>query len=231
MTGHAQMVDDQIRLLVMQQQLEQESTAHGRPFVGLSVNATIRQCLLAGLDKKADKARSEFKVPDKRFVPVPPTTARASDLATELRSKILCLVCRFWYIKLRALVALRDWDALDSFARAKKSPIGYEPWVDELIRAGAQRQAVRYVDRCDPRNRVELYIKCGEWVMAGQECARRGERGRLQCVPTIPPPPPFPRVVRCFTDAFYRGYHWTGSSRAGRRTRLSRRSWTRWRQS
>ncbi|GAA5861643.1 hypothetical protein JCM3774_002656 [Rhodotorula dairenensis] len=148
----AKMVEDQIRLLVMQQQLEQESTAPGRQFVGLSVNATIRQCLLAGLDKKADKARSEFKVPDKRF----------------------------WYIKLRALVALRDWDALDSFARSKKSPIGYEPWVDELIRAGAQRQAVRYVDRCDPRNRVELYIKCGEWVMAGQECARRGERGRLQ---------------------------------------------------
>jgi hypothetical protein len=94
----------------------------------------------------------------------------------------ICDLDRFWYIKLRALVALRDWDALDTFARSKKSPIGYEPWVDELIRAGAHRQAVRYVDRCDPRNRVELYIKCGEWVMAGQECVRRGERGRLQCV-------------------------------------------------
>ncbi|TKA54279.1 hypothetical protein B0A53_03371 [Rhodotorula sp. CCFEE 5036] len=137
----AKMVEDQIRLLVLQQQLEQEAAASGRPFVGLSINATIRQCLLAGLDKKADKTRSDFKVPDKRF----------------------------WYIKLRALVALRDWDALDTFARSKKSPIGYEPWVDELIRAGAHRQAVRYVDRCDPRNRVELYIKCGEWVMAGQE--------------------------------------------------------------
>lgn len=60
------MVDDQIRLLVLQQQLEQEAAASGRPFVGLSVNATIRQCLLAGLDKKADKTRSDFKVPDKR---------------------------------------------------------------------------------------------------------------------------------------------------------------------
>ncbi|GAA5989686.1 hypothetical protein JCM10908_000587 [Rhodotorula pacifica] len=148
----AKMVHDQVRLLVLQQQLEQESTVAGRTFVGLSVNETIRQCLLVGLEKKADKARSDFKVPDKRF----------------------------WYLKLRALIALRDWDALDTFARSKKSPIGYEPWVDELIRAGAQRQAVRYVDRCDPRNRVELYIKCGEWVMAGQECARRGERGRLQ---------------------------------------------------
>lgn len=88
----------------------------------------------------------------------------------------------FWYLKLRSLISLRDWDALDTFARSKKSPIGYEPWVDELIRAGAHRQAVKYVERCDVRNRVELYVKCGEWVMAGQECVRRGESGRLQCV-------------------------------------------------
>lgn len=103
-----------------------------------------------------------------------PLTActKASESERSLRS--------FWYLKLRALIALRDWDALDAFARSKKSPIGYEPWVDELIRAGAQRQAVRFVERCDPRNRVELFIKCGEWVMAGQECARKGERGRLQ---------------------------------------------------
>ncbi|BGO93965.1 Vacuolar protein sorting-associated protein 16 [Rhodotorula toruloides] len=135
------MVDDHIRLLVFQQQLEQDSAASGKTFVGLSVNETIRQCILAGMDKKAEKVRSEFKVPDKRF----------------------------WYLKLRSLISLRDWDALDTFARTKKSPIGYEPWVDELIRAGAHRQAVKYVERCDVRNRVELYVKCGEWVMAGQD--------------------------------------------------------------
>lgn len=181
------MVDDQIRLLVLQQQLEQEAAASGRPFVGLSVNGTIRQCLLAGLDKKADKTRSDFKVPDKRCA-FGLSLRRARSLRAigkrpnNLTSSAGHLGNRYWYIKLRALVSLRDWDALETFARSKKSPIGYEPWVDELIRAGAHRQAVRYVDRCDPRNRVELYIKCGEWVMAGQECVRRGERGRLQCV-------------------------------------------------
>lgn len=168
-----QMVDDQIRLLVLQQQLEQEAAAAGRPFVGLSLNETIRQCLLAGLDKRADKARSDFKVPDKRCASRTNTMAfRSFTDLVPFRS--------FWYLKIRALIVLRDWNALDAFARSKKSPIGYEPWVDELIRAGAHRQAVRYVEKCDPRNRVELYVKCGEWVMAGQECARRGERGRLQ---------------------------------------------------
>ncbi|GJN89287.1 hypothetical protein Rhopal_002267-T1 [Rhodotorula paludigena] len=143
----AKMVDDHGRLLAMQQALEQEATSLSssggppRRFVGASVNETIRQCLLAGMDKKAEKVRSDFKVPDKRF----------------------------WYLKLRALISLRDWDALDSFAKSKKSPIGYEPFVLELIRAGAHRQATRFVDRCDARNRVELYVKAGEWVAAGQD--------------------------------------------------------------
>ncbi|GAA5958825.1 hypothetical protein JCM21900_003937 [Sporobolomyces salmonicolor] len=145
----AKMAEDQVKLLVLQQSLEQESP--GKTFVGLSVNDTLRQCIMAGLGKRAEKVRSDFKVPDKRY----------------------------WYIKLKSLIALRDWDALEAFARSKKSPIGYEPWVEHLIEAGAQRQAVKFIERCEGRNRVELYVKAGEWVTAGQECVRRGERGRL----------------------------------------------------
>ncbi|GAA5842533.1 hypothetical protein JCM9279_003610 [Rhodotorula babjevae] len=154
----AKMVDDHVRLLVAQESLEQDapaasssSPAAAKSFVGLSLSETLRQCLLAGMDKRADKLRAEFKVPDKRY----------------------------WYLKLRALISLRSWDALDAFSRSKKSPIGYEPFVLELIRAGAHRQAVRYVDRCDARERVELYVRAGEWESAGRECVRRSERGRL----------------------------------------------------
>lgn len=80
---------------------------------------------------------------------------------------------------MKSLVSVRDWDALDTFARSRKSPIGYEPWVDALIAAGAQRQAVKYVDRCEGRNRVELFVKAGEWVLAGEEAVRRAERAKL----------------------------------------------------
>jgi hypothetical protein len=38
------------------------------PFFGLSVNETIRTCLINGMSKKADKLKSDFKVPDKRCV-------------------------------------------------------------------------------------------------------------------------------------------------------------------
>jgi hypothetical protein len=67
LTAHiSQMVDEQIRLLVFQQTLEQENP--DKKFVGLSINNTIRSCILGGLEKKAEKVRSDFKVPDKRCV-------------------------------------------------------------------------------------------------------------------------------------------------------------------
>lgn len=59
------MTDENARLLTLQQQLEKD--ADGRiPFFGTSVNETIRICLVNGLSKKADRVKSDFKVPDKR---------------------------------------------------------------------------------------------------------------------------------------------------------------------
>ena len=61
------MMDESVRLLTYQQQLERE--ADGKiTFFGLSVNETIRTCLMNGMSKKADKIRADFKVPDKRQV-------------------------------------------------------------------------------------------------------------------------------------------------------------------
>ena len=62
-----QMMDESVRLLTFQQQLEKE--ADGKiAFFGLSVNETIRACLVNGMSKRADKLKSDFKVPDKRSV-------------------------------------------------------------------------------------------------------------------------------------------------------------------
>ncbi|KAM0787833.1 hypothetical protein ACM66B_003887 [Microbotryomycetes sp. NB124-2] len=146
----AKMTDEYLKLLTFQQALEQESPG-GKPFVGLSVNDTIRQCIVNGQHKKADKLKSDFKVSDKRF----------------------------WYIKLKALVSVRDWENLELFARSKKSPIGFEPWVQHLVSTGHHRQAVSFIGRCEPKNRVELYVQTGEWGLAGSECVRKGERGKL----------------------------------------------------
>jgi hypothetical protein len=35
---------------------------------GTSINETIRLCLVNGMAKKAEKFKSDFKVPDKRYI-------------------------------------------------------------------------------------------------------------------------------------------------------------------
>ena len=59
-------MDESARLLVTQQQLEKDSDGNVA-FFGLSVNETIRSCLLNSMSKKADKLKAEFKVSDKRL--------------------------------------------------------------------------------------------------------------------------------------------------------------------
>jgi hypothetical protein len=71
---------------------------------------------------------------------------------------------------------------LEAFSRSKRSPIGYEAFVRHLVEKGHPRVAVSYVQRCDSNKRIDLYVECGEWAMAGKECKERGDRARLECV-------------------------------------------------
>ncbi|KAH9823393.1 Vps16, N-terminal region-domain-containing protein [Melampsora americana] len=103
-----------------------------------------------GLKKQAEKLSLEFKVNERRY----------------------------WYLKLKALVEIKDWIELEAWS-AKKNPIGFEPFVHQLLLMGCNREALKYVKKCEMKNRIELYIKCGEWIIAGEECADRGEMKKL----------------------------------------------------
>ncbi|KAL0062112.1 Vacuolar protein sorting-associated protein 16 [Marasmius tenuissimus] len=165
-------VDENVRLLSTQQQLEAE--ADGKiTFFGLSVNETIRLCITNGMSKRADKVKSDFKVPDKRF-DFPISSVRQKSLTYGR------LPFSFWYTKLYALTEARDFDGLDAFSKAKKSPIGYEPFVRHLVDKKHIKEAVQYVARCDPPKRADLYVLCDEWRLAGKECKDRGDKGKLQ---------------------------------------------------
>ncbi|ETS65113.1 hypothetical protein PaG_00571 [Moesziomyces aphidis] len=128
----AKLVDEQIRLLAFQQALEKED-GHRSQFTGLSLNETIRQLLFRNMSKKADKLRSDFKVPDKRY----------------------------WNIKLDTLAQSKDWDGLWSFANSKRSPIGYTPFVVKLVELNHVQESMRFVpkiqDKSD-RNAFTSYL-------------------------------------------------------------------------
>jgi len=146
----AKMMDESARLLALQQQLENEADGKVKYF-GLSISETIRVCILNG-SKRTEKVKSDFKVSDKRF----------------------------WYIKLYALTESRDFDALDVFAKSRRSPIGYEPFVRHLVEKGHSREAISFVARCDSPKRADLYVECGEWRMAGRECKERNDKAKLE---------------------------------------------------
>ncbi|KAJ2841115.1 Vacuolar protein [Coemansia erecta] len=69
---------------------------------------------------------------------------------------------RYYWIKLHALVQRRDWVELARLANAKKSPIGYRPFVDECIQALQYQEAAKYIIRIDDLSqRAQLYLKIG----------------------------------------------------------------------
>lgn len=94
------MIEDAQRLLTLQEAYERE-LAHKFKFAGLSVDEFIHKLLIEGFGKRAERVRADWKVPDKRW----------------------------WWVKLKALAEVKDWDGLEGFAKSKKSPIGYEPFV------------------------------------------------------------------------------------------------------
>jgi hypothetical protein len=53
--------------------------------------------------------------------------------------------------------------------------------VRHLVEKGHAKEAANYVQRCDSNKRVDLYVECGAWVMAGKECKDRGDRAKLEC--------------------------------------------------
>jgi hypothetical protein len=89
----------------------------------------------------------------------------------------------YTYIRLRALVAARHWNELEEFAKQKKSPIGWEPFFNEVLGAGNTRVASVFIPKCTTLTvpeRVDMWIKCGLMVKAGEEAFKAKDRELLQ---------------------------------------------------
>lgn len=94
---HQKLVTEASQLLKVQEVLDRD-IADRTEFVGLSLNETVYGLIKSGYGKRAQKIQSDFKMPEKIF----------------------------WWLRLRALVAKRDWGELEEMGKNKKSPIGWE---------------------------------------------------------------------------------------------------------
>ncbi|KAF2138840.1 uncharacterized protein K452DRAFT_255746 [Aplosporella prunicola CBS 121167] len=116
----------------------------GPGYVGLALNETLFRLMRAGHAKRAAKLQAEFKIPEKTF----------------------------WWVRLRGLVAKRDWTELEELSKGRKSPIGWEPFFNECLGAGNTRTAALFIPKCTAvgyLDRVEMWGKCGMVVKAAEE--------------------------------------------------------------
>ncbi|KFM68340.1 hypothetical protein X975_12661, partial [Stegodyphus mimosarum] len=100
-------------------------------FCDLSLHQTMKQLLTQREFKLADDLRKEFKVPDKRY----------------------------WWLQITVLADGGDWLELEKFSRSKKSPIGYEPFVDVCVKHDNIYEAKKYLPKVKEENKVTYYVK------------------------------------------------------------------------
>ncbi|KAG6541575.1 hypothetical protein Mapa_017028 [Marchantia paleacea] len=150
----AKAAEEHARLLKVQQDLE---AATGQPiFVDSSVSDTIRTCITLGNHRAAQRIRTDFKVPDKRF----------------------------YWLKIFALAMTKNWEALEKFSKEKKPPVGYKPFVEACIEEDEKDEALKYIVKLsDPQERAEAYEKLGMSAEAATAAAQTKESeilGRLK---------------------------------------------------
>ncbi|KAH1278330.1 hypothetical protein LV164_005819 [Aspergillus fumigatus] len=141
------------QLLKVQEALDKD-IADRAEFVGLSLNDTIYRLIKTGYGKRAHKIQSDFRMPEKTY----------------------------WWLRLRALVAKRDWGELEEMAK-KKSPIGWEPFYNEVLGAGNTKLASLFIPKCTNlpvEERIEMWVKCGMIVKAAEEAHRAKDVNTLE---------------------------------------------------
>lgn len=157
-------LDDAQKLLQLQTQFERDLQQSTRDIpnrdsaaislVGLSAHATLLTLLKEGHTKRAQKISTEFKIPEKTQT----------------------------WIRLRALVASRRFIDIEEWSKTKKSPIGWEPFFNEVLAAGNTRVASLFIPKCtnlSVAERVEMWVKCGLFVKAAEEAHKAKDRELL----------------------------------------------------
>ncbi|XP_062105731.1 protein VACUOLELESS1 [Humulus lupulus] len=148
-TFEAKAAEEHSKLIRIQHELE--VTTKQAIFVDSSISDTIRTCIVLGNHRAATRVKSEFKVSEKRW----------------------------YWLKVFALVTIRDWDALEKFSKEKRPPIGFRPFVEACIEADEKGEALKYIPKlADPREKAESYARIG-MAKEAADAASQAKDGEL----------------------------------------------------
>jgi vacuolar protein sorting-associated protein 16 len=126
----AELSDEHRKLMKQQKSLEEK---YSRAFYGLSLHDTVKELLILGDVKTADKIRSDHKMSDKHY----------------------------WHLRIGILALNYQWDELEKFSKSKKSPIGYEPFVQVCLKSRNINEAKKYITKCKEDKKITWYNRAG----------------------------------------------------------------------
>ena len=124
-------------------------------YTGLSLNETLHRLIQSNYLKRAQKIQGEFKVSEKIYS----------------------------WIRLRALVASRNWGELEELVKPRRSAIGWEPYFNEVLGAGNSKLAGTFVAKCTnltAQQRSGMWIKCGMVARGGEELLKAKDVNGLE---------------------------------------------------
>lgn len=122
---------DDHRKLMKQQKTFEEK--YSGVFQGLPLHDTVQKLLILGDVKSAEKIRNDYKMSDKHF----------------------------WYLRIEVLSSHYQWEELEKLSKSKKSPIGYEPFVDVCLKAKNVNEARKYIIKCRDDRKILWYTRAG----------------------------------------------------------------------
>lgn len=88
---------------------------------------------MLGDHKQAERMKSDYKMPDRRY----------------------------WWLRIQVLAETYQWDELEKFSKSKKSPIGFEPFVEVCLKQNKPENARIYLVKCREEKKIKLYIRAG----------------------------------------------------------------------
>ncbi|XP_069841442.1 vacuolar protein sorting-associated protein 16 homolog isoform X3 [Dendropsophus ebraccatus] len=127
---------------------------HDKSYLDLSLHDTISNLILDGMHKKAEQLYKEFRIPDKRY----------------------------WWLKISALAEKEDWEELENFAKSKKSPVGYLPFVEICMKKRNKFEAKKYVIRVNPEQRVKALLLIGDLDQAAEAAIEHKNENEMNMV-------------------------------------------------
>mmetsp|Transcript_3473 Transcript_3473/g.11407 ORF Transcript_3473/g.11407 Transcript_3473/m.11407 type:complete len:796 (-) Transcript_3473:1527-3914(-) len=157
---HQRVTEEQMDLLRLQSEFERRFNV--RCFMDMSASETVYNLVALGASQPSDvpalqtegmKLQRRFKIPEKRY----------------------------YSLKIRALAASGQIEALRSFAAEKKSPIGYRPFVDACTANGYRpSQCVPFVSRLSLEEKFNYYMQSLLFEQAAEVAVRIKDRSRLE---------------------------------------------------